>query len=347
MDAARITQLPEKPPQRQVALPRRRGVRLLLALAVGALLALAFEAGWVTAGANFHTVIPNQVYRSAQLSPATLREVAQRHGIRTVINLRGCCDDADWYHEQRACLEPIGVEQHDINFSSYFLPSWPELRALVRALDECERPLLIHCRRGSDRTGLASALALLLHTDADLTTARRQLAWRFGHVGLNRTDRLRRVFGMYEAWLCETGATHEPARLREYVTRHYRPGRCWAEIEPLEVPKHVPLGQRTLARFRVHNRSLEPWHLKQAHQTSVYLGYELLSSDWSMSKKGGAGYFDAIIAPGECVELAFALPALRTPGKYRLLVDMVEPKLGWFHQLGSSNFETELIVGVE
>lgn len=40
-------------------------------------------------GGNIHTVVPGQVYRSAQLTGSTLEHVLSTDHIRTVINLRG------------------------------------------------------------------------------------------------------------------------------------------------------------------------------------------------------------------------------------------------------------------
>ena len=64
-------------------------------------------------GTNLHAVIPGELYRSAQLSPAQLAEVVQRLGIRTVINLRGCCEGFDWYEQERRTLQVLGVQLWD------------------------------------------------------------------------------------------------------------------------------------------------------------------------------------------------------------------------------------------
>lgn len=346
MDAA-VLELP-KPARSSVGVRRNRVAglnrRALWALLGGVCIACLLEAGWVIAGANFHTVLAGEIYRSAQLPAATLREVALKHGIRSVVNLRGTSDDADWYHAQRRALAEIGVRQFDVNLSSYFLPAVSELQRLVQVLDECPRPLLIHCRRGADRTGVAAALALLLHTDATVPAARQQLGWRYGHIGLNFTDELRRVFELYTGWLDGQGIAHSPARLREFVKHGYRPGHAWAELEPLEVPERLPFGKPTLARFRVWNRSAEAWHFKQAPNAGVHLGFHITRWDGTGRKHGGAGYFDHTLQPGESVDLAFAIPAIRMPGRYVLHVDMADQRLGWFSQLGSPRFERELMV---
>jgi protein tyrosine phosphatase (PTP) superfamily phosphohydrolase (DUF442 family) len=308
---------------------------------------VGYQAFWVVVGPNLHQVLPGEVHRSATLDPASLRAYCQRHGVRTVINLRGCCLDAEWYHVQTQTLEQIGVEQRDVNLSSYSLPTVPELRKLVQSLEHCRTPVLLHCRRGADRTGLASALVLLLYTEATLEEARRQLSWRFGHIGLNRTSSLRTLFDMYEEALAARGERHSPDRLRNWLMNEYRPRHLWADLEPLEVPSRLPVGRPVAARFRVTNSSAYPWHFRQASRASVYLRCCLTKPESITELEGGAGLFDHTLMPGESLELTLALPAVREPGRYRLVVGMSDRELSWFHLYGSPKFETELSVGDE
>jgi protein tyrosine phosphatase (PTP) superfamily phosphohydrolase (DUF442 family) len=107
-------------------------------------------------GTNFHAVVPGKIYRSAQLKAETLAEIVRRYGLRSVINLRGCCPEFDWYQQERQTLQSLNVRQYDIRFSYRAPPPVPELRNLVQVLSDCEKPVLLHCRRGADRTGLAS-----------------------------------------------------------------------------------------------------------------------------------------------------------------------------------------------
>src|ERR1700722_20171212 len=62
--------------------------------------AVLLEAGNVLLGSNLHTVIPGAVYRCSQPSADGLASLIRKHGIRTVINLRGCCDPQPSYLEE-------------------------------------------------------------------------------------------------------------------------------------------------------------------------------------------------------------------------------------------------------
>ncbi len=329
-------------------LPRtRRSVSFwVAALALCAGLGWAgYEAYYVVFGKNLHTVVPGQIYRSAQLTPEALRATIDKLGIRTVINLRGHCPDFDWYRRETDLLTQLGVRQQDVNFSSVILPAAPELRKLVHTLDSCEYPVLLHCRRGADRTGLAAGVALLLRGNAGLDEAKAQLSWRYGHLPLGRACELQMVLDMYEHWLRRQGKLHQPELFRRWVMEDYKPGPCWAEIVPLEVPTRLKRFKPAAARFRVYNRSDYPWRLTPDAHVGFHLRFLLHNEDRSYAVTGGAGYFDAVVQPGEAIDLTLSLPAIDTHGPYRLLVDMADEQRCWFFLAGSKPFEAELQVG--
>jgi protein tyrosine/serine phosphatase len=130
---------------------------------LGLAAALLYQASYVLIGANFRTVVPGQIYRCAQLSARQLDEVVRQNGIRTVINLRGCCEPAEWYLNQSRVLSECQVSQEDLGCSAGRLPSTQTIQELVHVLEQTEYPILVHCHRGIDRTGLVIAVALILH----------------------------------------------------------------------------------------------------------------------------------------------------------------------------------------
>ena len=50
------------------------------------------------------------------------------------------------------------------------------------------------------------------------------------------------------------------------------------------------------------------------------------------------------MAPGESIELTLVVGALREPGRYRLVVDLIEEQHCWFFQGGSEPLEEEIVV---
>ena len=128
-------------------------VFLLLIVALGSYVAFSLARG------NFREVVPRKVYRSGQPSPAQLQQWARRHGIKTVINLRG--DEEQIIADERAMAKELGLNMISICLSARRLPARYLLVELIETLETVELPVLIHCRSGVDRAGTASALAAM------------------------------------------------------------------------------------------------------------------------------------------------------------------------------------------
>lgn len=55
----------------------------------------------------------------------------------------------------------MGVEHFDIGMSARRLPHREDLLKLIEIYETAERPILIHCRGGADRTGEATAMYMI------------------------------------------------------------------------------------------------------------------------------------------------------------------------------------------
>jgi protein tyrosine phosphatase (PTP) superfamily phosphohydrolase (DUF442 family) len=323
-------------------LPLRRMV--LLVLAAGAV-PLGYEAYRVVCGANFHTVLPGRVYRSSQPSGAALDHLIAAHQLRTVINLRGNGDTAPWYLEETRATHRHNVSQEDICFSAGRLPSVSEVRRLIEVLDHCEYPILLHCRRGADRTGLAAAMVMLLTTDRSVQAARWQMNPRFGHVTWGRPGQLDVFLDFYEAWLADKGQAHSPKTFRLWALCEYRPGSCWCELMlvqplPAKIRTHVPIALQVRAR----NTSLLPWRLNPMQTAGTHLGCHIYDDHDYLIDAVKTGLRDEIVPPGQAVDFTLVLPALSRPGRYRVQIDMIDERQCWFYQTGSEPLELEVIV---
>jgi protein tyrosine/serine phosphatase len=107
---------------------------------------------------NFVEVDPGKFYRSAQLAPDELAEVIDKYGIKTVISLRGAPENSYWVPDQIRILKEKNVQFLPLSWTSHFFPEDEEFRKYILALKTAERPILVHCRTGADRTGEASAI---------------------------------------------------------------------------------------------------------------------------------------------------------------------------------------------
>jgi protein tyrosine phosphatase (PTP) superfamily phosphohydrolase (DUF442 family) len=144
---------------------------------------------------NLHRIDP-QAYRSAQPLPHQLRALAAS-GVRTVINLRGGRAYGSWPLERQAC-DAAGLALIQFPLRARALPSRASLLGFASLLDRIAYPVLFHCKSGSDRTGLAAALYLLLRRDASLANARRQLAASYGHLAFTHAGVLDALLDAYE-----------------------------------------------------------------------------------------------------------------------------------------------------
>ncbi len=133
---------------------------------------------------NFAVVVANEVYRSNQPSPAEIEAYRDRYGIRTIVNLRGRNEGAAWYRQETATAEALKINHIDFSMSADQELTLDEARKLVAILRDAPKPVLIHCRSGSDRTGLASVIYLNRIAHVDEHTAEQQLSIRFGHIGV-------------------------------------------------------------------------------------------------------------------------------------------------------------------
>lgn len=190
---------------------------------VSALIVPAVFVGWTWATGNVAQVAPG-VYRSAQLGPEALARTIRTRGIKTVLNLRGRNLDQPWYRAERSATLARGATQIDVALASDHWMSREQARSLFNVLATCQRPVLIHCEWGAERTGLAAAFAELLRPGATLDDARAQFSTAFlflpmrdGLVMCGHLDR-------YASWLTSTGRVHAPAEFHHWVFEVYRPG---------------------------------------------------------------------------------------------------------------------------
>ncbi len=324
--------------------PLRRRYLLRAGIAL-ALVPVLVEFVQIFFGTNFHTVVPGRVYRCAQPSPQTIEQMVASHGIRTVVNLRGCCNPFPWYLDEARATARLDICQEDICFSAGRLPSATELRHLIEVLDRCDYPLVLHCRRGADRTGLAAAVVLLLQSEVSFDAAARQLGVRYGHVRLGRPAHLDDFLDLYSDWLRTQGKTHARAVFRHWALHEYGAGACRADLEILTpVPLRAKVGEPTALQVRARNRSARPWRFRPTMNAGFHVGVHVWDIEDRQIVMVKSGLRDAEVKPGESIELTVVLPALERPGRYRLMVDLADEQHCWFFQTGSEPLEEELIV---
>nr|WP_200991911.1 dual specificity protein phosphatase family protein [Rhizobium rhizogenes]QCL10606.1 tyrosine phosphatase family protein [Rhizobium rhizogenes] len=162
--------------------------RRVVFVALGAIgilgVSCAAYAGYLQVTGNFHSVIDGQLYRSAQPTSEELASYVRTNGIKTVINLRGTHPGAAWYDEEVTTARTLGIKHIDFGMSASRTISPETAERLVELMASAPKPILIHCRSGSDRSGLAAALYVRKIAGLDEAQAEGQLSFYYGHVGI-------------------------------------------------------------------------------------------------------------------------------------------------------------------
>jgi protein tyrosine phosphatase (PTP) superfamily phosphohydrolase (DUF442 family) len=214
---------------------RHRRGRWIVRLAP--LLPLALVLAWICWNQvtyNFAVLQERRIYRSGQMSASALTATVHAHGIKTVLNLRGANPRDEWYRAEIHSTLAAGATQVDVPLSASVWMSRIQLRTLVRLLDTCEYPMLLHCAWGSERTGLTSAIAELLRPGGTLTDARAQLAIRYLYLRLGDGRIMSEFLDQYEDWLRANHLQHRPDVFRRWVSEGYRPGKPSREDWPYD-----------------------------------------------------------------------------------------------------------------
>lgn len=152
----------------------------VVALGVGCACALGYV-GQLRAIDNFHVVAEGAAYRSWQPDAEDIVEFARDFGKGSVVNLRGAAPGRAWYDEERKATDDAGLSHFDFRMSATRELTPERARELIALLERAPKPVLIHCKAGADRAGLASALYLYALAGRDKTEAAEQLSLLYGH----------------------------------------------------------------------------------------------------------------------------------------------------------------------
>ncbi len=149
----------------------------------GILVLLAYL-GYIHFNGNFHTVLEGELYRSAQVTPETLTRYARENGIRSVLNLRGAAPGSDWYEAEIASSRELGLTHADFGLVGHVEISQDQAEQLIALMERLPKPLLIHCKQGSDRTGFVVALYLAAIEGVGEEEAEGALSLTYGHFSV-------------------------------------------------------------------------------------------------------------------------------------------------------------------
>lgn len=181
-----------------------------------------------------HARVADDVWRSNHPTNGRLRQLA-RSGFKSIINLRGNYKLPHHGFEVQIC-EDSGMDLIDVPMSARTAPEVKSIMKLVSVLGQAKKPVLLHCKSGADRTGLASAIYLMVYCNATPGDAKKQLSLRFLHLRKSGAGILDHFLDSYAERL-KSG----PISFLNWVTEEYDPRKISASFASL----HKQNGKRS------------------------------------------------------------------------------------------------------
>lgn len=149
---------------------------------------------WYHVG-NFGVVSRGVLYRSAQPSRRGVALLAQRRGIKTIVNLRPPTEKAEvgWYQAERDAARRHGIVVIDLPVKAGVIPTDQDVRAFLDICRDSDNyPILVHCEAGAVRTGfLVGVFRMQLDGWTFEQTMREMLHHRFRPHYTKHVNRLR------------------------------------------------------------------------------------------------------------------------------------------------------------
>lgn len=172
---------------------------------------------------NFFQIAPG-VYRSNQPTHDRFVRYAAM-GIKTVLNLRGAANHARYLFEKESC-DSLGLTLVNLPLQARKAPPVQNLLDLIAAFRSAERPMMMHCKSGADRAGLASAIYLMVIENQPVDQARQMLSLRYIHLKWSKTGVLDHLLDSYAA-----DTARAPIAFPDWVATRYDPARVQAEFD--------------------------------------------------------------------------------------------------------------------
>ncbi|HEX9948914.1 MAG TPA: dual specificity protein phosphatase family protein [Thermodesulfobacteriota bacterium] len=180
-------------------MPFTRRVRIFIAAVVLLMLLPAGYFGvYMPVQGNFHPITPGEAYRSAKLDREKLEHYIKKYNIKSIVNLIGEDPRKRWYQEELRFSAEHNIKHYDITLSATEEPTAEDARKLVEIFQHAPRPVLIHCKGGSDRSGLAAAMWKVIVDKAPKSEARKQLSILYGHFPFGKTSAMDHFFEQWE-----------------------------------------------------------------------------------------------------------------------------------------------------
>jgi protein tyrosine/serine phosphatase len=147
---------------------------------------------------NFHPITPGEAYRSAELDRDDLEYYIRKYNIKSILNLQGHRTGDHHYRDEVAVCRELDLAHFVLSLSAGTKPSAELVDELLNIFEVAPRPILIHCKFGADRTGLAAAMWKVIVDGEEKRLASRQLSIRYFHLPFGAATAMDESFQEWE-----------------------------------------------------------------------------------------------------------------------------------------------------
>ena len=124
----------------------------------------------------------DDAFRMRQPSYGVLEKLHEKRDFKSILNLRGAYIGEKWYDKELRFSEKNNLSLVSIELKREEYPSKEKILEIIDYLETSDKPLLIHCQGGADRTGLVSAMYGLVILDEPVRKAKKRLSFWRGHI---------------------------------------------------------------------------------------------------------------------------------------------------------------------
>ena len=148
---------------------------------------------------NFHR-ISDDAFRSSQPTMWQLRRMVKRHGIRTILNLKGANPNSAYWAFEREQCEKLGITLIDIDIRSREAPRPEDMRRAKALFASIAYPMWMHCKAGADRTGIYATFFQHFHQQMPIEHTNQLRLWPYGHFRRAKAGRIDNYLQHYLAY---------------------------------------------------------------------------------------------------------------------------------------------------
>ena len=164
---------------------------------------------------NFYA-LSNNAFRSNHPSPAFIKKLHEKYGVKTIISMRRANSSGAYLLEKEAC-DKYGITLINHPMSSRSLPDAEKVLQARDILKTAEYPILIHCKSGADRAGMMSVFYKHFIENESIEEALKQLSMKYGHFRWADTGKLDYFFDDYLQFKTE----NPDVDFTEWLSQHY------------------------------------------------------------------------------------------------------------------------------